>query len=239
MSDMVRIARRGAVLDITLDRPQENNVLSAGMASAIVLALEEIGPDVKLVRLQASGADFCLGREPPAVDRSIHTAHQYRALVAEGPLRLYAAVRECRAPVLGVLQGRSAGVGCALAGLCDVAVAAEDAVFSIPEMDHGTPPMLVMSALIDRIPYQALSYLVLSRADIPASEAKALGLVSRTVATPVLYDEARALETAMLACDVGALRGVKEYMRSASGQDPATRTTLASSLIATVLASQT
>ncbi len=74
------------------------------------------------------------------------TAIDIRKKVIEPVLDLYQALRDTAAPILAAVQGRAAGVGCALAGLADVAIAAEDAQFTIPEMSHDIPPTLVISA---------------------------------------------------------------------------------------------
>ena len=61
------------------------------------------------------------------------------------------------------MQGEAIGVGCALAAVCDMTLAADDAVFQVPELNHNIAPTLVMWALINRVPYKTAAYLVYSR----------------------------------------------------------------------------
>src|SRR6185312_6780278 len=98
--------------------------------------------------------------------------------VIEPILDLYQAMRNAPVPIIAAVQGRAAGVGCALAGLADVGIAAEDAQFTIPEMNHDIAPTLVMTALTDRIPRNHLAHLVITRDPIDGRMAQTLGLVA-------------------------------------------------------------
>ncbi len=75
------------------------------------------------------------------------TPLQMRHPIAEVPLTLYAAIKEARAPTLAIVQGEAIGVGCALAAVCDMTLAADNAVFQVPELNHNIAPTLVMWAL--------------------------------------------------------------------------------------------
>jgi enoyl-CoA hydratase/carnithine racemase len=238
MGDPLVVEHRGEVLDLTLNDPGRGNLVTEEISAALADALTSAGPDVKLVRLQGRGPDFCRGRQSPPIDRATATAMDFRATVTAGPLRLYSAFRECPAPVLGIIQGKALGVGCALAGLCDLTIASEDAVFAIPEMDRNIPPALVISALVDRVPYKTLSHLVLLRETVTAAEAMAAGIVGRVVTGEDLDGAAATIEESVLRCTAAALQGVKEYLRSAQSMAPAARASLASTLIATVESSQ-
>jgi enoyl-CoA hydratase/carnithine racemase len=238
MEPGLNVRRRGAVLDLVLSDPERGNLVTEEIGAAMAGALANVGPEVKLVRLAAEGPDFCRGRQSPPIDRATATAMDFRATIAAGPLRLYAAFRECPAPILGVVQGKALGVGCALAALCDITVASDDATFAVPEMNHNIPPTLVISALADRIPYKTLSHLVLLREPITAAEAQTAGIVGKVVPRREMDVVCAAVEASVLECTAAALRGVKEFMGSASAMEPAARATLASALIATVQASQ-
>ncbi|MGH3168726.1 MAG: enoyl-CoA hydratase/isomerase family protein, partial [Trebonia sp.] len=237
MEPGLNVRRRGDVLDLILCDPERGNLITEEIGAAMAGALAEAGPDVKLVRLSAEGPDFCRGRKSPPIDRTTATAMDFRSTIAAGPLRLYGAFRDCRAPVLGVVQGRALGVGCALAGMCDLTVASDDATFALPEMNHNIPPTLVISALADRIPYKTLCHLVLLRDPVTAAEALTAGLIGQVVPRPELDAASAKTEASVLECTAAALQGVKEFMRSAAVMEPTARAALASSLIATVQAS--
>jgi len=222
---------------LTLNRPAEGNLLTQGMAAEMMAALAAVGPDAKLVVLRAAGSDFCRGRQSPPIDRATASAREFRSVIAEPALALYQAMKDCPVPILGVIRGQALGVGCAIAGLCDISLSAEDATFQVPEMNHGIPPTLVMAALAGRVPFNGLSYLVFSRTRISAAKAEALGIVSRCVPAAALESEAETLAREICSCPAASLHAVKEYMRLAPRLDAQSANSLAANLIATVLSS--
>jgi enoyl-CoA hydratase/carnithine racemase len=225
-------------LDIILNRPDDGNLISNDMGMEIARVLREIGPEIKLIRLRGNGAHFCKGRQSPKVDRETMTTLDLRHPVAEVPLALYGAVKEARAPTLAIVQGEALGVGCALAAVCDLTIAAEDAVFQVPELNHNIAPTLVMWALINRASYKATAHLVLTRERITARHAESLGLVTKVVASANLESEAEALSQSLLSRNAVSLQGIKEYLKFASRMDPASATAFSSVLNAAVSASQ-
>lgn len=238
MTADVVIEQRGDVLSITLNRPESGNQITGDISDAMIAALNGLAPNTKLIRLQGAGADFCRGRQSPPIDREKASALEFRQKIAEPALALYAALINARVPILGVVKGQASGVGCALAGLCDVAIASDNAVFQIPEMNHGIPPTLVMAALAGRVPTNALSYLVLTRERIDALRARELGIISKIVPADKLDAEADTLMNQMLECRGLSMQAVKEYMRFAPAMDLPGRVSLAANLIATVLSSR-
>jgi enoyl-CoA hydratase/carnithine racemase len=238
MSDHVTFATHDGVLDVTLNRPAEGNLISQAMAEAMIARLAAAGTDVKLVRLSANGPDFCRGRQSPQIDRATASPLEVRQVVAQGPLDLYAAFKKAKPPILGVVQGQAVGVGCALAGLCDVTLAADDAVFRVPEMDHGIVPTLVMWALAGRVPDKAITYLVIAREPIGAAKAERLGLVDVVVPAAQLAAEAQRLTEKIVSCSATTLHTTKEFLRFAARMEPDAASALSANLNAVVSTSR-
>jgi enoyl-CoA hydratase/carnithine racemase len=151
---------------------------------------------------------------------------------------LYDAIKTVPVPTLAIVQGRAIGVGTALAAVCDLTLAAEDAQFQIPEMERDIPPTLVMAALCDRVPLKSLAYLVLSRRAWSGREAQAAGLVSVTVPAEVLQAEAQALMSTLVVCAPVALRACKQYLSHAPGMNPAAASAYAGHLAGTALSAR-
>ena len=168
-TDKVTVTRNGALLDIALNTPANGNLLDAEMGRAIVAAVNQLDDDIKLIRLSGNGADFCAGRVSPMPAKgAAPSAEHLRRTVAMPALELYDALKATAVPVLGVIRGRAIGVGCALAGVCDITLAADSATFQIPEMERDIPPTLVMSALIGRVPVKTVARMVLTRDSVSA-----------------------------------------------------------------------
>jgi enoyl-CoA hydratase/carnithine racemase len=237
MTSSVLFETNGGCLDVILNRPDEGNLISNEMGLEIARTLRAVGPDIKLIRLRGNGENFSRGRQAPKIDRATMTALDMRYHVAEVPLELYGAVKEARAPTLAIVQGEALGVGCALAAVCDLTIAAEDAVFQIPELEHNIAPTLVMWAFLNRVPYKTAAYLVFSRERITAQRAEALGLVTKVVPASNLAAEAEALSQSLLSRRAAALQGVKEFLKHSSRMDPASASAYSSALNATLTAS--
>lgn len=148
--------------------------------------------------------------------------------------KCYGAFRKARIPVIGAVQGRALGFGCALAALCDVTIVADDAKFQIPEMSHNIMPTMVMSALIDRVPRKALAYMVYSNELISAERALHFGIASDMVPKALLNVKVGNLVEAMLKIPAPATEGVKEFLRSAGDMSVAGAVDFARNLHATI-----
>lgn len=238
MSDFVRLERQGPLATIILNRPDCGNLISNAMGAEIAGLLHTCR-DATLVVLRGAGKDFCLGRDGAAMRAlgPMKTALDMRRGNTEPALALYAAFRRLPAPVLGIVQGRAVGLGCALAGLCDVTLAADDASFQLPEMDHGIPPCLAMSALLDHLAPKQIAWLVYSTDAIDAQRALSVGLVSTLVPAARLEQEAAAFIQKTLGRKPAAVPAVKEYLKSAPRMDHQAASDFGSNLLANVLAS--
>jgi enoyl-CoA hydratase/carnithine racemase len=235
----VKIARNGDVLEITLDRGEKGNALTTQMGDAIIAALAAIDDSVKLVRIGATGPDFCAGRDSPIPTLGPKpSAETVRKVVALPPLALYDAIKATPVPVLAVVRGRALGAGCALACVADLSICADDATFQIPEMERDIPPTLVMAALVDRVPVKTLARMVFSRAALNGQEALQAGLVAHVVAASELDAAADALVATMLHNSPTTLRAVKQFLAVAPGMPAASASTFAAHLAATALSTR-
>lgn len=214
MSQEVLVEQDGRILRITFNRPDGGNGVSDDMAREVAGLLRRAAETSDFVILRGAGKDFCTGRfTPGAATRPPQPVEAYEARRRfDVVFDLYAAFRECPIPIVGVVQGRAHGLGCALAALCDITVAADTATFCAPEMRHNILPTMVMSALADRVPYKALSYLIYTTAEIPAERALTFGIVSSVAAAAELEREVDFVTAALLKEPRPALIGVKEYV---------------------------
>jgi enoyl-CoA hydratase/carnithine racemase len=238
MSDFVLRQTDGLVTTITLNRPEIGNLVSNEMGAEIA-AMLDASRDSRLIVLRGAGEDFCLGRDTATLRAAglLKTAVDVRRGNTEPALALYAAVRNFPAPVIAVVQGRAIGLGCSLAALCDITIAADDSRFQLPEMDHGIPPCLAMSALLGNLTPKAIASLVYSTEIIDSARALTMGLVSRVVPAARLAAEAEAFIRKTVDRNPAALPAVKEYLRSAPRMDPQAASDFGSNLLAGVMSS--
>jgi enoyl-CoA hydratase len=203
------------------------------MLGELSAMLDTAANQSKLVIFKSVGEHFCLGREAMGQVAPATEAYVMRDRI-DVILGLYDAFRRSKIPVIGVIQGKAAGLGCAIAALCDITVASDAARFQLPEMAHQIMPTLAMSALIDRVPLKALTYLVYSTEEIDAQRALAFGLASEVVAPARLESAVGQLVERLKKYSRVALTGVKEYTRSAYAMDISAANDFARNLHATL-----
>lgn len=235
MSDFISVARRNGATHITLDRGAEGNIVSDAMAAELTAAIDKAGVDSRYILFRTTGKNFCLGREtaPPKGGGGPLEAVTARDRT-EVIFNFYNAFRRSKAPVLTAVQGRAVGFGCAMAALCDITIASEDATFAIPEMLRNIMPTIAMSACVDRVSRKGLLYLVYSCQEIDARTALAFGLVSQVVPAAKLDATIDAFCASLDDRKEHALLAAKEYANHAIGMNVHAATDFARNLHATI-----
>ena len=240
----INVSTTNATCRIELNRPDCGNLVSTDMVQGLTHVLQAIAADVKLVVISGAGADFCKGRdyqsapESACAGKTAPSALSIRAQMTAPMMTLYTALRELPVATLSIVQGAAYGFGCALAGACDMTLAAESARFRLPEMGRGLPPTLAMSALWDRIAPRTIGYMVYSTAELSARDALGLGLANAVVSEGELQARAATLIDTIGREPLDAIRAVKEYLKEAPSMPPAARGGFGASLFAGVLSSR-
>lgn len=237
MSDIIESMRHGAVSTITVNRAEKGNLLTVDHVRRLSAAIQAAGAsEAKVILLRTDGPDFCRGRDPQGGQISA-TAMAIRRDVIGPILGVYDAIAEVPQPVICAVQGAAFGFGCALAAACDVTIAGDTARFRLPEMEKDLPPTLAISAMMNRVPRKALTWMVYSMQEINAETALQIGIVSSVVPTSQLGSVSDKLVADLTERSREALLAIKEYSNRAQGMAPRAAADYAGSLLATVLSS--
>jgi len=154
---MLDVERDGAVLRVTLARPERRNAFDAALIARLHDAFSDVG-DARAVVLTGEGPSFCAGADVDWQRASIDLSLEENV---EDALRLYrmlAAVDRCPAPVIAGVHGHALGGGSGLAACADVVVAAPDAVFGFTEVRLGIAPAVISPFVLAKIGAQARRY---------------------------------------------------------------------------------
>jgi len=182
----LRVTLDGPVATLLLDRPDRLNALDPALLGAIADAATELdaNTDVRAVIVAGAGRAFCAGFDLDAfssgglLDGSWADRQRTAHLGAET-----ANVLEGIRPVtVAALHGHVVGGGVVLAAACDLRVAAEDTVFSIPELDLGIPLAWGgIPRLVRELGPALTKEVVMTCRPFDAVEAKAAGFLNRVV----------------------------------------------------------
>ncbi|MDV7352789.1 crotonase/enoyl-CoA hydratase family protein [Rhodococcus oxybenzonivorans] len=175
------IERRGNILLITLNRPEARNAVNAEMCVLVGDALEEADkdPEVRVVVLTGAGDKaFCAGADLKALTRGERVIPADRE---EWGLAGYVGHRISK-PTIAAVNGPALGGGTELVLASDLVVAADTAVFGLPEVKRG----LVAGAggafrLTAKLPATIAMELLLTGEPVDAHRALDLHLVNRVV----------------------------------------------------------
>ncbi len=190
----VLTSRRGAVLTLTLNRPDKLNALNDPLTKLLLAGLRDAASDtsVRVVILNGNGRGFSSGQDLEAF-LGLRTSSEPLS-VAEHLRRGYnlvaLAIRNLEKPVIASMNGIAAGAGLTIALCCDLRVAADDAVLTLGFSKIGLIPDVGGSFLLPLLAGFGRGLELAWTSDrIGAAEAYRLGLVNRIVGAASLADE--------------------------------------------------
>ncbi len=211
----IRIERRGAVLEVTLDRPKANAIdLATSRIMGEVFTAFRDDPDLHVALLTGAGEKFfCPGWDLKAATDGDAVDGDY----GKGGFGGLQELRGLNKPVIVAVNGIACGGGLELALSADIILAADHATFALPEIRSGTVADAASIKLPKRIPYHIAMEMLLTGRWINAEEAARWGLVNRVIPAAQLMEEARRLADELAAGPLLVFAAIKEIVREAEG----------------------
>ncbi len=181
----LRATKEQGVLRVVLDRPERRNACTVEMYHGIKKAavLAERDPEIDVVVLTGEGDYFCVGGEMggkheggPGLDRETDGID----------LTPFVQLERCPKIVLTAINGMCQGGGLVMTIMSDVSVVSDRATFRVPELLRGVADCYLAGRLASRVGMAHAKYLLFTAQYFGATEALAMGLVSRVVPHPDL-----------------------------------------------------
>ena len=211
MSGPIRCERRGAVLEVTIDRPKANAIDAAtSRIMGEVFAGFRDDDALRVAILTAAGDRFfCPGWDLKAAAAGEPPDADYGA-GGFGGLQQLPGLNK---PVIGAINGLAFGGGFEIALSCDLLIVAEHATFALPEINSGTVADAASIKLPRRIPFHVAMDLLLTGRRIDAQEAKQWGLINEIVPPERLMARARELAQQLAEGPPLVFAAIKEIIR--------------------------
>jgi len=190
---------RDGVCTLTLNRPQQMNLLTSEMLSALQGSFDAISrsKEVRVVVLASTGKGFCAGHDLKEI-KALKELPKIEALFNQCS-RMMQTIPALPQPVIAKVQGAAAAAGCQLVAQCDLAIAADVAKFVTSGVNWGffcsTPGVAVGRNLSRK---HAMEMLLTGEA-IDASKALQWGLVNKVVTAADLDSEVQKLASLLAA----------------------------------------
>jgi enoyl-CoA hydratase len=196
------IEQRGAVLIVTMNRPEARNALSGPMLAGLTAAWNRVDddPEIRACILTGAGGAFCAGADLKAM-ASAHPGDSARSTdlsVIESLLK----GRRLTKPLIAAVEGPAIAGGTEILQATDIRVAGESAKFGVSEPRWGLFPLGGSAVrLVRQIPYTVAADLLLTGRHITATEARDIGLIGHVV------PDGHALEKSLEIAEVIAANG--------------------------------
>lgn len=199
---------------VIFNRPEKRNAMSPTLNREMrdVLETLELDADVKVLVLTGAGESWTAGMDLKEYFREVDQAPEiYQERIRRDAstwqwklLRMYAK------PTIAMVNGWCFGGGFSPLVACDLAIAAETAVFGLSEINWGIPPgNLVSKALADTVGQRKALEYIMTGETFTGSQAAEMGLVNRAVPLDKLRQETIALARKLLTKNPVVLRAAK------------------------------
>ena len=211
--ETIKVETSGRVGLVHLHRPKNLNALNAQLSRELLDALRSFDQDEGIGVMIVTGSERAFAAGADIEEMARKTPVQLRA---ENYFGAFDEIARLSKPIIAAVSGYALGGGCELALLCDIIIAADNAQFGQPEIKLGIQPGIGGSQRLTRAVGKSLAMeLILTGRMMPASEAKAAGMVASVVPQDDLMQEALRLANTIAEYNSPAVRSAKEAVNRA------------------------
>ncbi|MDF2445697.1 MAG: gamma-carboxygeranoyl-CoA hydratase [Moraxellaceae bacterium] len=228
------------VATICLNRPEVHNAFDDAVIGELNAAIAQYGkhPGVRLLVLAATGKSFSAGADLGWMKRMATYSREDNLADAKELERLMRSLYDFPKPTLAVVQGAAYGGAVGLVSCCDIAIASENASFSLSEAKLGLAPAVISPFVIAAIGARQASRYFMTAERFSASTARELGLVHEVVTSEALAETQEKMLDTLLANGPVALMACKALLRRVAAATTPEVAAYTTELIASLRTSQ-
>ena len=213
-----------SVATITLNRPERLNALTFEVYKELRDTFQRLDtePGVRAIIITGAGRAFCSGGDVEDIigallGRDLTALQEFTRLTCD----LILAMRRCRRPIVGALNGTVAGAGAVIAAACDIRVAAETAkiAFLFTKVGLSGADMGAAWLLPRIVGYGHATEMLLTGDFVDAKRAYEIGLYSRVVPQSQVLSEARTIAEKLARGPSAALGVTKQALEAEAALD--------------------
>ena len=204
--------RAPGVAQVTMNRPAVFNAFDEAMIAELDQAFEALAADagVRVIVLAGEGKHFSAGADLQWMQRASQASLAWNVADARKFAGMLARIEACVKPTIARVQGAALGGGVGLAAACDIAVAADNASFSVSEAKFGILPAVIGPYVTNAVGKRHARRLALTATRIGAAEALAMGLVQQVTTLDGLDAAVDATVKELLVCGPQAQAEIKQ-----------------------------
>lgn len=210
----VTVHRDGVVGHVVLNRPEKRNAMTLAMVSGVARGVRELAEagDVEVIVLSALGEAFSSGGDLGEY-KAVTLTHDDAWTTMQIGHDLTNSIEQCPLLVVARVHGAAHAGGLLLSLCADLTVAAESAVFRVPELLRARPDPFIPPRLIAKVGTERAANLMFTAQPIKAPEAERIGLIARCVPDGQLDAEVAGVIEAILRTDHNSRTSWKRVLR--------------------------
>jgi methylglutaconyl-CoA hydratase len=211
----------GFIATVTLNRPEVRNAFNAAVISELTQAFLELGArdDVRCIVMAAHGTAYCAGADLGWMKSVAAYTHEQNVGDATALAELLRLIHRCPKPTIARVQGDAYAGGTGLVAVCDIAVAADTAHFSVSEVKLGLIPATISPYVIRAMGERAAHRYFLTAERFSAAQALRIGFVHEVVGADQLDAKVAELAKALVQAGPAAEKACKQLLLDVAGQD--------------------
>jgi methylglutaconyl-CoA hydratase len=204
--------RASGVAQVMMSRPAVFNAFDETMIGELDAAFAQLADDpaVRVIVLAGAGKHFSAGADLQWMQRASAATREWNLADARRFAAMLHRIESCPKPTIARVQGAALGGGVGLAAACDIAIAADNAAFSVSEAKFGILPAVIGPYVTNAVGRRQAKWLALTTARIDAARALAIGLVQQVTPPEGLDAAVDATVRELLAGGPDAQREIKQ-----------------------------
>ncbi|MBN1270873.1 MAG: enoyl-CoA hydratase/isomerase family protein [Candidatus Aminicenantes bacterium] len=209
------------VARLTFNRPEVHNAFHADLINEACEAVRQAkeDPSVRVLVITGAGKSFCAGADLNWMREIIHYSFEQNLEESLKIAEVMHSIYSLPKPVVAMVNGAAIGGGTGFVAACDIAVAAEEAVFSLSEVKIGLVPAAISPYVIRKIGERNAREYFLTGKRIPALQAREIGLVNTVVSREELEQSVEDIVRRLLSSGPEAIAKCKELIQRVPGMD--------------------
>ena len=219
MAIALQTTQEGAVLTLTLSRPDIRNAFNDEVIAEITAAFQDAASraDVRAVVLAAEGPAFCAGADLNWMRRMADYSDAENLADAGQLAEMLRVIYECPKPTIACVQGDVYAGGMGLVAACDMAVSVDTAKFCLSEVRLGLIPATISPYVIRAMGARAAHRYFLTAERFDAQEAHRIGLVHAVTSGDGLDAKVAEITQALVNASPAAVKACKQLVQDVAG----------------------
>jgi methylglutaconyl-CoA hydratase len=219
--ETISYSLQNKVASVTLNRPEVHNAFNEVMIAELIEIFKQISTDdsIRVVVLTGNGKSFSAGADLNWMKKMINYSYEENLADSLKLAELFHLMYSCPKPVIARVNGAAIGGGTGLVAVCDIAIAAEKAKFSLSEVKLGLVPACISPYVIRKVGEGRCREFFLTGERLIAKRAMELGLINQVVSLEELDQAVQEKTNQLISSGPKAIAMCKELLKNVPGMD--------------------